>query len=123
MVEDTEVHPTSIRGRPKSGRHWKDPKERFTKVKKSIKTNTNTLKKAMALKNELKRIKELSNQIKLERAQENEMKRQRREENAKRRLENERKSEVVQIIKNPAKIKKMRKKQLRQIEKRDTSQM
>lgn len=71
------------------------------------------------LRRELKHIKELSNSIKEDKKQDNLAKKQRREENAQRRLENERKSEVVQIIKNPAKLKRMKKKALRKIEKRD----
>lgn len=71
----------------------------------------------------MKHIKELSRSIKEDRKQENERKRLRRAENAKQKLENERKSEVVQIIKNPAKLKRMKKKALRKIEKRDTNQI
>lgn len=67
----------------------------------------------------MKHIKELSLSIKEDKKLENIQKKERREENAKRRLENERKSEIVQIIKNPAKLKRMKKKQLRKIGKRD----
>ena len=71
----------------------------------------------------MKHIKELSQSIKDERKHDNEVKKVRREQNAARRLENERKSETVQIIKNTAKIKRMKKKQLRKIEKRDISKV
>ncbi|XP_055531983.1 coiled-coil domain-containing protein 86 [Wyeomyia smithii] len=105
------------RGKPKSGRVWKTQKEKFSSVKKSIRGEATA--KHLAYRDEIKNIKALSRSIKEDRKQQNKEKRQRREENKRRRLENERKSEIVQIIKNPAKLKRMRKKQLRQIEKRD----
>lgn len=109
------------RGQPKSGRIWKTQKERFATVKKSVKGKVPA--KHFAYREEIKQIKALSRSIKEERKQQDEEKKQRREENKQRRLENERKSEIVQIIKNPAKLKRMRKKQLRQIEKRDLSKI
>lgn len=81
--------------------------------------NRRTFEKKEQLRHDLKHIKELSNSIKEDKKQDNLAKKQRRAENAQRRLENERKSEVVQIIKNPAKLKRMKKKALRKIEKRD----
>lgn len=78
-----------------------------------------TFEKKEELRRDLKHIKELSKSIKADKHNENIEKKNRREENTRRRLENERKSEVVQIIKNPAKLKRMKKKALRKIEKRD----
>ncbi|XP_065091389.1 coiled-coil domain-containing protein 86 [Ochlerotatus camptorhynchus] len=109
------------RGQPKSGRIWKTQKERFAVVRKSVKGKPPV--KHFAYREEIKNIKALSRSIKEERKQQEIEKAQRREENKLRRLENERKSEIVQIIKNPAKLKRMRKKQLRQIEKRDISKI
>lgn len=90
---------------------------RFSKIKKSIQRRP--FEKKEQFRNEMKHIKELSRTIKEEKKQDNLAKKQRREENAQRRLENERKSEIVQVIKNPAKLKRMKKKALRKIEKRD----
>lgn len=92
---------------------------RFSNIKKTI--YRRTPQKKEELRHELKHIKALSKSIKEDKKAENEEKRMRREVNAKRKLENERKSEVVQVIKNPAKLKRMKKKALRKIEKRDLS--
>ncbi|XP_037036922.1 coiled-coil domain-containing protein 86 [Bradysia coprophila] len=105
------------RGKPKSNRPWKEVKQKFSNIKKSIYRSPKDKKDEF--RNDMKHIKELSRSIKENRKQENEVKRQRREENAKKKLENERRSEIVQVIKNPAKLKRMKKKALRKIEKRD----
>ena len=57
--------------------------------------------------------------IKNRKNQEKEALRKRIDENKTRKLENEKKTEQYQVIKNQAKIKRMKKKQLRLIEKRD----
>ncbi|XP_058065260.1 coiled-coil domain-containing protein 86 [Anopheles bellator] len=118
---DESAPNVQIRGRPKSGRIWKTQKERFAVVKKTIRRMKT--KERLAYRQEMKQIKELSQSLKNERKRQNEEKRERREENKRRRLENERKAEIVQIINNPAKLKRMRKKQLRMIEKRDISKL
>ncbi|KAH8265945.1 hypothetical protein KR026_000520 [Drosophila bipectinata] len=109
------------RGQPKSNRPWKTPKQKFSKIKKTI--NRATFEKKTALRNELRYIKEKSKEIKDQRKEAAVQRHQRRVENAERRLANERRSEVVQVIKNPAKLKRMKKKQMRMIEKRDISQV
>lgn len=75
----------------------------------------------LKLRQELLRIKEHSRLIKEERKRQVTEHHKRRAENLERRLKNERRAEIVQIIKNPSKIKRMKKKQLRMIKKSDLS--
>ncbi|CAB3220621.1 unnamed protein product [Arctia plantaginis] len=110
-----------IRGLPKSGRFWKSKKERFATVNKTKGLKASFEKKA-ALRLELQKTKELSRQMLEEIKQKELEKKERRRENIKRTEENRRKAEIVQVITNTAKLKRMRKKQLRFIEKRDTTQ-
>ncbi|XP_044045071.1 coiled-coil domain-containing protein 86 [Siniperca chuatsi] len=107
-------------GKPKSGRVWKDrSKQRFSALVRD-KPLCSSWEKKMKAKQEKDLVKQYSLQLKEEKAKQKEEKRKRREENLKRRAENERKSEIVQVIRNTAKIKRMKKKQLRKVEKRDT---
>lgn len=113
---------TIPRGKPKSGRVWKNPKQRFSSIikTKGIKT---TLEKRKSLREELNRVKEASRAIMAEKQKEKELKKERRRQNLKRQEENRKKSEIVQVITNTSKIKRMKKKHLRYIEKRDITQV
>ncbi|XP_034044706.1 coiled-coil domain-containing protein 86 [Thalassophryne amazonica] len=107
-------------GKPKSGRVWKNRnKQRFSAVVRD-KSLCSSWEKKMAAKREKELVKKYALQLKEEQARKEEEKKKRREDNLKRRAENERKAEIVQVIRNTAKIKRMKKKQLRKIEKRDT---
>ncbi|XP_077381691.1 coiled-coil domain-containing protein 86 [Festucalex cinctus] len=107
-------------GKPKSGRAWKDRnKQRFSALVRDTSLCTSWEKKMQA-KREKQLVQKYTLQLKEQKAKAKEEKRKRREENLKRREENERKAEVVQVIRNTAKLKRMKKKNLRKIEKRDT---
>nr|XP_057937173.1 coiled-coil domain-containing protein 86 [Doryrhamphus excisus] len=107
-------------GKPKSGRVWKDRnKQRFSALVRDTALCTSWEKK-MAAKREKQLVHQYALQLKEQKAKQKEEKRKRREENLRRREENERKGEIVQVIRNTAKIKRMKKKQLRKIQKRDT---
>ncbi|XP_029297603.1 LOW QUALITY PROTEIN: coiled-coil domain-containing protein 86 [Cottoperca gobio] len=107
-------------GKPASGRVWKDRnKQRFSALLRD-KPLCSSWEKKMEVKREKDQMKKYTLQLKEDKTKQKEEKRKRREDNLKRRAENERKSEIVQVIRNTAKIKRMKKKQLRKIEKRDT---
>ncbi|KZC08028.1 PREDICTED: coiled-coil domain-containing protein 86 [Dufourea novaeangliae] len=107
------------KGKPKSGRIWKNQKQRFSSIVKTRGTRL-SFEKKQKLRDDLKRVKEMSRAIKAQKEAEKEAKKQRRIVNLKRAEENRKKSEVVQVITNTAKLKKIKKKHLRTIEKRDT---
>ncbi|GAA6082336.1 coiled-coil domain-containing protein 86 [Tachysurus ichikawai] len=110
-------------GKPKSGRVWKDRnKQRFSALLRD-KPLRSSWQKKMEAKREKEMVKNYHQKLKDSKAREKEEKRKRREENLKRRAENEKKAEIVQVIRNTTKLKRMKKKQLRKIEKRDTLSM
>ncbi|XP_003224171.2 coiled-coil domain-containing protein 86 [Anolis carolinensis] len=118
--EKRKQTPAIPKGRPKSGRVWKDAsKKRFSlmTMDKALRTSW---ERKMKERQEKKLVKDFARQLEEEKQREREEKKQRRRDNLKRRLENERKAEVVQVIRNPIKLKRAKKKQLRRIEKRDT---
>ncbi|KAJ8925708.1 hypothetical protein NQ315_009555 [Exocentrus adspersus] len=108
------------KGKPKSGRFWKKEKTKFSSIIKTKGIRV-SFEKKQALRQQLKHIKEASNAIKTAKEEEKQLRKERRRENLKRQEENRKKSEVVQVITNTKKLKKMRKKHLRTIEKRDTT--
>ncbi|XP_008046292.1 coiled-coil domain-containing protein 86 [Carlito syrichta] len=120
LKEEKEALPVIPKGKPKSGRVWKDrSKKRFSQMIQDKPLRT-TWQQKMKVRQERKLAKAFAQHLEEEKERRRKEKKQRRAENLKRRLENERKAEVVQVIRNPAKIKRARKKQLRSIEKRDT---
>lgn len=121
FCSDNEVRQIP-RGKPKSGRIWKSVKSKFSSNIKSRGLKSSFASKEK-LRKDLQAMKELSRSIKAEKEEELRKKKERRRENLKRQEENRKKSEIVQVITNTSKIKKMKKKHLRQIEKRDTTNM
>ncbi|GFS88424.1 coiled-coil domain-containing protein 86 [Nephila pilipes] len=117
-TEDATVIP--VKGKPKSGRVWKCDKKRFGSMcqVKPLKTKWS---KKLELRKERKDLLLHNAEIKEAKQQEKELRKERRRKKLERKLENERKGEVVQVIKNTAKLRRLSKKQFRKIEKRDTN--
>lgn len=121
-VKDKKLFEQIPKGKPKSGRIWKEPRKRFSSIVKTRGIRL-SLERKQKLKETLQRAKDMSRAIKDQKKAEKEAKKQRRIENLRRAEENRKKGEVVQVIKNTTKLKRMKKKQLRLIEKRDTNDM
>ena len=106
------------RQKPKSGRFWKGERAQFRQIKRD-RGQRPSFEQRLKIKDEKLRNKELADFMKNKKNQEKEELRKRIEENKAKKLENERRTEQYQLVKNPAKIKRMKKKQLRMLEKRD----
>ena len=123
MAEDRKLkHSRDMAlGRNKSGRFWKSQRDRFKANIKVKGLHQVSAQKRIAQKEQLLRVKAYEKSLKDDVKRSREEKRQRAEENKKRRDENDKKNETVQVIKNPAKMKRMKKKQLRMLAKRDVT--
>ncbi|XP_019064332.1 coiled-coil domain-containing protein 86 [Fukomys damarensis] len=118
--EREEALPVVPRGKPKSGRVWKDrSKKRFSQMVQDKPLRTSWQRK-MQERQQRQLARDLARHLEEEKARRRQEKKQRRAENLRRCLENERRAEVVQVIRNPAKLKRAKKKQLRSVQKRDT---
>ncbi|CAK9823428.1 Coiled-coil domain-containing protein 86 [Anthophora retusa] len=107
------------KGRPKSGRIWKEEKKRFSSIIKTRSVHSRFDEK-QKLREDLKRVKEMTRAIKAQKEAEKQAKKERRRANLKRAEKNQRKGEVVQVITNTSKLRKIKKKHLRMLQKRDT---
>uniref|UniRef100_A0A5S6QXA3 Coiled-coil domain-containing protein 86 n=1 Tax=Trichuris muris TaxID=70415 RepID=A0A5S6QXA3_TRIMR len=108
-----------VRGVPKSGRTWKTCQSKATKHK----AVRSSWRKKISVRDATAKVKEMERRILDDRAKMIEEKKRKLKEREERRLANERKAEVVQVIKNSAKLKRMKKKQLRMIRKADTTEI
>jgi len=118
MLDNIIVSKQIPRQKPKSGKFWKEGRQQFRQIKRD-KGKKFTFEQRMKNKEEKMKNKELAELLLSRKAMKKEELRKKIEENKARKMENEKKSEQFQIIKNPAKIKRMKKKQLRMLEKRD----
>jgi len=108
--------------KPKSGKFWKASRSQFNSVKKDQGPRL-TFEQRVKRKEEKDRAKELAEMLVNRKIQRKQEMKDKIEANKKKKEENERRAEVYQVIKNPAKIKRMKKKQLRLLAKRDTVDM
>jgi len=104
------------RQKPVSGKFWKDERSSFRSIKKGPRK---TFQQRVKIKEEKLKTAEFAKFLIDSKASKKKDLREKMEENQKRKQENALKNEVIQLIKNPAKIKRMKKKQLRSIAKRD----
>eukprot|EP00092_Neocalanus_flemingeri_P012186 GFUD01013140.1.p1 GENE.GFUD01013140.1~~GFUD01013140.1.p1 ORF type:complete len:430 (+),score=166.84 GFUD01013140.1:92-1381(+) len=106
------------RQKPTSGKFWKQGRQQFRQIKRD-RGQRNTFEQRVKVKEEKLKNKELAHLLLNRKTLKREEMRKRIEENKAKKEENEKKSERFQVIKNPNKIKRMKKKQLRMLEKRD----
>merc|ERR1712228_552566 len=118
-VLDQIIVPKHIpRQKPKSGKFWKGARKQFRSIKKD-RGQRFTFEQRLKMKEDKQKNKELAQLLLSQKAMKKEEARKRAEENKANKLENQKKSEQYRVIKTPAKIKRMKKKQLRMLEKRD----
>merc|ERR1711915_888928 len=99
------------RQKPKSGKFWKQERAEFRSLKKD-KGTKRTFEERVRLKEEKQRNNEMASMMIQEKINRKQALRQRIEENKKQKAERQLKNEVFQVVTNPNKIKKIKKRDL-----------
>uniref|UniRef100_A0A915Q7G6 Coiled-coil domain-containing protein 86 n=1 Tax=Setaria digitata TaxID=48799 RepID=A0A915Q7G6_9BILA len=107
--------------KPRSGRWWKSVRKERSSAVVKVKPLKSSWEHKMRIKAELENVKKMQKEVRDKLAAKKAAKIEARKEHERRRIENEKKAEVVQVIKNIEKLRKTKKKLLRKIEKRDTN--
>lgn len=114
-----ETTKLEVRGMPKCGRFWKTPKTKYSNLIQILNIQCNLIfffnfrfssinktkglklsfERKQKLREDIKKTRELSKSLINERNAEKEARKERRRENIKRRAENQKKSEIVQVVK------------------------
>jgi rRNA-processing protein CGR1 len=103
-----------IKGRPVSGRVWKEQAQKASK-RVAISTLKTGYAKRMKKLSELKIVKGIEKEMKDEKKNEKEARIQARKVQEEQRLANEKKNQIVQVISNSRKLKRLKKKQMKNI--------
>merc|ERR1712029_545008 len=99
------------RQKPKSGKFWKGEREQFRQIKKD-KGPRKTFEERMRMKEEKQRSNEMASMVLQEKIAKKQELRRRIEENKKLKEQRQLKNEIFQVVKNPNKIKRMKKRDL-----------
>lgn len=105
------------RGKPKSGRVWKIVQTKRSSANADVPQLRKSFKQAQQKRAQLKALKEISNELKEIEVADRAEERRRLEQKRKAKEQNRAKAEVVQVISDTRKIKKMNKKQLKALRK------
>ena len=114
IEQEKEKYRSIPTGKFKSGRVWKESSHKFSNLTFQ-QSQRSSWQKKMAMKNERNEIKKYENRLKDEKKEKKLELVRRQKINEERRKENERKAEIVQTVKNKAKLKRIKKKMLRKV--------
>ncbi|CAF1104068.1 unnamed protein product [Brachionus calyciflorus] len=114
VEQEKEKYRSIPSGKFKSGRVWKENSHKFSNMTIQ-KPHRSSWEKKMSLKNHRGEIKKYEDRLKEEKKEKKLELVKRQKINEERRKENERKAEIVQTVKNKAKLKRIKKKMLRKV--------
>jgi len=114
---------SEVRGLPKSGRWWKQTRTQPHSSIVKVPSLKSSWSKKLRQRQMDQKVKAVQAEIRESLSEKKAAKLKEKKEREDRRKANERKGEVVQVIKNSNKLKRAKKRQLRKVQTRDTTAM